>query len=99
MFLILIMLVSNIGVLIFSIIGVIESLNEPDAPVILFFIIILAIINICFIIGARRGTYLLYLKRKKLEEEIKIQEAKNKLSNLQSQISDPLKTKNENEII
>ena len=99
MFLILVMLVSNIGILIFSIIGVIESLNEPNAPVMLFFIIILAIINICFIIGAHRGTYLLYLKRKKLEEEIKIQEAKNKLNNLQSQISDPLKTKKENEIV
>jgi len=99
MFLILVMLVSNIGILIFSIIGVIESLNEPNAPVRLFFIIILAIINICFIIGAHRGTYLLYLKRKKLEEEIKIQEAKNKLNNLQSQILDPLKIKKENEIV
>jgi len=79
------MLVSNIGILIFSIIGVIESLDEPDAPIILFFIIILSIINICFIIRAHQSTYLLHLKRKKLEEEIKIQEAENKLKELQKE--------------
>ena len=93
MFLILIILVSNIGILIFSIIGVIESLNKPDAPIIFFFIIILSIINICFIIRAHHSNYLLYLKRIKLEEEIKIQEAENKLKELQSQAPESLKEK------
>jgi len=89
------MLVSNIGILIFSIIGVIESPNEPDAPVILFFIIILSIINICFIIRAHHSNYLLYLKRIKLEEEIKIQEAENKLKELKLIGLSSLKEKNQ----
>ena len=93
MFLILIMLVSNIGILIFSIIGVIESLNIPGIPLIFFFIIILSIINISFIIRAHYSNYLLYLKRIKLEEEIKIQEAENKLKGLQSQAPESLKEK------
>ena len=95
MFLILIMLVSNIGILIFSIIGVMDSLNKPGDPIILFFIIILSVINICFIIRAHYSNYLLYLKRIKLEEEIKIQEAENKLKDLRSQGLDSLKEKTE----
>jgi len=87
------MLVSNIGILMFSIIGIIESLDKPDVPLIFSFIIILSIINICFIIRAHYSNYLLYLKRIKLEEEIKIQEAENKLQELQSQGSEFLKEK------
>ena len=93
MFLLLIMLVSNIGILLFSIIGVIESLDKPDIPIIFSFIIILSITSICFIIRSHYSNYLLYLKRIKLEEEIKIQEAENKLKGLQLQTPGPLKEK------
>ena len=81
-------LVGNIGLLItLIIILIINQLSEG----VLFFIIfstlvVLSVLNIYFIIniGAYRGPFSLYLKRKKLEEEIKIQEAENKLKELKS---------------
>lgn len=63
-------------------------------PIMVFFFL-----NIYYILGGRRGSISLYLKRKKLEEEIKIQEAENKLQEIQSQGSDSLKEKNKNGII
>jgi len=63
-------------------------------PIMIFFFL-----NIYYVLGGHRGSISLYLKRKKLEEEIKIQEAENKLKDLQSQRPDYLKEKNKNEII
>ena len=49
-------------------------------PIMIFFFL-----NIYYILGGQRGSISLYLERKKLEEEIKIQEAKNKLKGLQKE--------------
>ena len=49
-------------------------------PIIFFFLL-----NIYYILGGHRSSISLYLKRKKLEEEIKIQEAENKLKELQKE--------------
>jgi len=84
-----ILLVGNISIFILPIIGLNFSINDPETPPLIFGIlvplIILSALNIYFIIGTYRGPVSLYLKRKKLEEEIKIQEAENKLKDLQSQ--------------
>ena len=91
-----ILLMGNAGLLVFSIIGLVININEPggmDFFIPCTILIILSTLNIYFIIGTYRGPVSLYLKRKKLEEEIKIKEAENKLQNLQSQGSDSLKEK------
>lgn len=84
-----VLLIGNIGLFILSIIGLNFCINDPETPPFVFGglipIIILCVLNIYFIIGTYRGPVSLYLKRKKLEEEIKIQEAENKLKDLQSQ--------------
>ncbi|MCG2791570.1 MAG: hypothetical protein L6305_07460 [Actinomycetia bacterium] len=81
-------LVGNIGLLItLIIILIINQLSEGALFFIIFStLVVLSVLNIYFIIniGACRGPFSLYLKRKKLEEEIKIQEAENKLKELQS---------------
>jgi len=41
-------------------------------------------LNILFILSGSKGDISLYFKRKRLEEEIKIQEAENKLRELQN---------------
>ena len=94
-----IILIGNIGALMFLIfvavtnIGIGFPINEL---ILLFSLTLLCILNIYFIIRSYRGYVSLYLKRKKLEEEIKIQEAENKLKNLQLQGLGSFK-KNENE--
>lgn len=73
-------------------------MNIPTGPpepfyIVLIPLIILFVLNIYFILGTCHGTISLYLKRKKLEEEIKIQEAENRLKELQSQGVASLKEK------
>lgn len=83
-----ILLIGNIGLLVLSIIILVININDPEGAVffiIVILLIILSILNIYFIRGTYSGTISLYLKRKRLEEEIKIQEAENKLEELQSQ--------------
>ena len=73
--------------------------REPEPFFIIFIpLIILLVINIYFISGIHHGTIFLYFQRKRLEEEIKIQEAKNKLKGLQSKAPEFLKEKNESKI-
>jgi hypothetical protein len=74
--------------------------HEPEPFYIIFIpLIILLLINIYFISAIHHGTIFLYFKRKGLEEEIKIQEAKNKLKDLQSQVPNSLKEKNESAVV
>ena len=95
--LIIILLIGNAGLLVYSSLALIMNITDPNLTEMLIVVIpvvILSILNIYFIIGIYRwGSVSLYLKRKKLEEEIKIKEAENKLQNLQSQGSDSLKEK------
>ena len=95
-------LLGNLGLLILSIYGLTQIINDPGVTFmfgLLIPLLILSILNIYFVIGTYKGPVSLYLKRKKLEEEIKIQEAENKLKDLQSQRPDYLEEKNKNEII
>ena len=83
-----ILLIGNIGLLVLSIIILVININDPEGAVffiIVILLIILSALNIYFIRGTYSGNISLYLKRKRLEEEIKIQEAENKLKDLQSQ--------------
>lgn len=80
-----ILLIGNVGLFIYSILALIMNINDPGVAEVFFVVIpiaILSIFNIYFITGPYRGPVSLYLKRKKLEEEIKIQEAENKLKEL-----------------
>lgn len=91
-----ILLIGNIGLFILSIVGLTEVINDSEATFmfsILIPIIILSVLNIYFITGTYRSPFSLYLKRKRLEEEIKIQEAENRLKKLQSQGLASLKEK------
>ncbi len=87
------LLIGNFGVLILSIILFIslfpDSRTQPTFYFVFIPLIIVFILNVYFFAGPSS----LYFKRKKLEEEIKIQEAENKLKDLQSQGSDFLKEK------
>lgn len=83
-----IILIGNTGLLVYSVIVLVVStnINVPggmDFFIPLTILIILSTLNIYFIIGTYRVPVSLHLKRKKLEEEIKIQEAENKLKELQ----------------
>ena len=94
-------LLGNLGLLILSIYGLTQIINDPGVTFmfgLLIPLLILSILNIYFVIGTYKGPFSLYLKRKRLEEEIKIQEAENKLKDLRLQGLDSLK-KNESEII
>ena len=91
-----ILLIGNIGLLVLSIIILVININDPEGAVffiIVILLIILSALNIYFIRGTYSGNISLYLKRKRLEEEIKIQEAENRLKELQSQGLDSLKEK------
>ena len=61
-----------------------EGLNKNDYTVNILIITmtILFVLNVCCLLGIWNKTY---LKRKRLEEEIKIQEAENKLKELQNE--------------
>ena len=71
--------------------------NTAQIKFIIF--ILLALLNIYFIKTTYSGSLFLSNKRKKLEEEIKIREAENKLKDLQLKKPDSLKEKNKNGII
>jgi len=82
-----ILLIGNIGLLVLSIIILVININDPEGVVffiIVILLVILSALNIYFIRGTYFGDISLYLKRKRLEEEIKIQEAKNRLKELKS---------------
>ncbi len=80
-----ILLIGNFIVLVLSIIAFVSLFSDSRTNPRLYFVFIplitLFILNTYFLIGPSS----LYFKRKKLEEEIKIQEAENKLKDLQSQ--------------
>jgi len=101
-----VLLVGNVGLLISSIIFTalagfnVWNNNTEVMSVICYMVFMpLALVNIHFIRSIYSGSVSLSIKRKKLEEEIKIQEAENRLKDLQSQRSDSLKEKNKNGII
>jgi len=80
-----IILLGNVGALIFLIFITVTNINvgfPVDELILLFSSMLLCVLNIYFIIRIYRGYVSLYLKRKKLEEEIKIQESENKLREL-----------------
>ena len=84
-----VLLVGNVGLLISSIIFTtfagfnVWNYNTEVMSVICYMVFVpLALVNIHFIRSIYSGSVSLSIKRKKLEEEIKIQEAENKLKEL-----------------
>ena len=84
-----VLLVGNVGLLISSIIFTtfagfnVWNYNTEVMSVICYMVLVpLALVNIHFIRSIYSGSVSLSIKRKKLEEEIKIQEAENKLKEL-----------------
>ena len=81
-----VLLVGNVGLLISSIIfstfagfNVFNNTTEVMTVICFMVFVPLALINIYFIRSIYSGSLSLFIKRKKLEEEIKIKEAENKL--------------------
>ena len=78
-----ILLIGNFIFLVLSVFGFVGLFSDNRTNPTLYFVfiplIILFVLNIYFFIGPSS----LYFKRKRLEEKIKIQEAKNKLKELQ----------------
>jgi len=62
-----------------------SDLNDVSAYVFMIFCIFFFTLNTYYVLSGGRGHISLYFKRKKLEEEIKIQEAKNRLKALQDE--------------
>jgi Na+(H+)/acetate symporter ActP len=60
-----------------------SSYNQIGDYIWLLTLMIFFLLNMLFILGGSKSNISLYLKRKSLEEEIKIQEAENKLKELQ----------------
>jgi len=92
------LMVNVVYIVLLIIMMVVPIINDPgvgDEALIIPFslVILLSILNIYFIIGTYRGPVSLYLKRKKLEEEIKIQEAENRLEALQKKLEEEEKEK------
>ncbi len=84
-----VLLAGNVGLLISSIFFTTLAMfnifnNTTEIMIVLCFMvyILLALVNIYFIKSIYSGSISLSIKRKKLEEEIKIQEAENKLKEL-----------------
>jgi NhaP-type Na+/H+ or K+/H+ antiporter len=88
-----ILILGSIGGVVASVVALVINLNEysidwgdlndVSAYVFMIFCIIFFTLNTYSLIGGRIYTSL-YFKRKKIEEEIKIQEAENKLKELQN---------------
>ena len=57
------------------------SKNDYTVNILIITVTILLVLNVCYLLGIWNKTY---LKRKRMEEEIKIQEAENKLKELQN---------------
>jgi len=80
----LLLMIGNVGLLLLSFI-LITSADYGIEVIYYLAFIALALLNIFFINGIYSGSTGLSIKRKKLEEEIKIQEAKNRLKALQKE--------------
>lgn len=90
-----ILILGSIGGLITSVVALGINLNtysidwgnlyDVSAFVFMVFCIIFFTLNTYYVLSGGRGHVSLYFKRKKLEEEIKIQEAENKLKELQKE--------------
>ena len=91
-----ILILGNIGGLVTSIVALVinlnnysidwSDLNDVSAYVFMIFCIFFFTLNTYYVLSGGRGGHItLYFKRKKLEEEIKIQEAKNRLKVLQDE--------------
>ena len=90
-----ILILGSIGGLVTSVVALVIGFNAPyidwsslnDLSVFAFlgFCILFFTLNTYYVLSGGRGHVSLYFKRKKLEEEIKIQEAKNKLKVLQKE--------------
>ena len=88
-----ILILGSIGGLVTSVVALVINLNaypidwgdfnDVSAYVFMIFCIIFFTLNTYYVLSGGRGHVSLYFKRKKLEEEIKIQEAKNRLKALQ----------------
>ena len=63
-------------------------LDDVPTFVFLIFCIIFFILNTYYVLSGGRGHISLYFKRKRLEEEIKIQEAENRLEALQKKLDE-----------
>ena len=78
-----ILLIGNFIFLVLSVIAFVsffpDGKKDPTFYLVFIPLIILFVLNVYFLAGPSS----LYFKRKRLEEEIKIQEAKNKLKELQ----------------
>lgn len=62
-----------------------SDLNDVSAYIFMVFCIIFFTLNTYYVLSGGRGHISLYFKRKRLEEEIKIQEAKDRLRALQKE--------------
>ena len=90
-----ILILGSIGGLVTSVVALIinlnafsidwSDLNDVSAYVFMIFCIFFFTLNTYYVLSGGRGHISLYFKRKKLEEEIKIQEAKNRLKALQDE--------------
>jgi len=90
-----ILILGSIGGLVTSVVALIinlnafsidwSDLNDVSAYVFMIFCIFFFTLNTYYVLSGGRGHISLYFKRKKLEEEIKIQEAKNRLKMLQDE--------------
>ena len=90
-----ILILGSIGGLVTSVVALIinlnafsidwSDLNDVSAYVFMIFCIFFFTLNTYYVLSGGRGHISLYFKRKKLEEEIKIQEAKNRLKTLQDE--------------
>ena len=90
-----ILILGSIGGLVTSVVALVININEHPIDwgdfnevsfyAFMIFCIIFFTLNTYYVLSGGRGHVPLYFKRKKLEEEIKIQEAKNKLKVLQKE--------------
>jgi len=90
-----ILILGSIGGLVTSVVALVINLNaysidwgdfnDVSAYVFMIFCIIFFALNTYYVLSGGRGHVSLYFRRKKLEEEIKIQEAKNRLKALQKE--------------
>ena len=80
------LILGNIGLFIFSFLLILNSPTTNNLQIICFLAFaVLALLNINFIQGIYSGSTALSIERKKIEEEIKLQEAKNRLKALQKE--------------
>ena len=91
-----ILILGSIGGLVASVFILVMGLTLADWRILddvlvfvfVIFCIIFFILNTCYVLSGVRGHISLYFKRKRLEEEIKIQEAENRLEALQKKLDE-----------